>query len=165
MEETVTCQLCGFKGKRLTTHILHKHKMPVALYKERFGPILSEAESSRQASRASTRNKTEEARAASKVGADKVNKRYAEDPAFRASVDQSKRDGWTPTARAAYGPVSAACRHEEWKDPSRRARGVAASSQQMTRQWVENRPRFLEIGLMGSRAACSPESRAKQYDA
>lgn len=36
MNEYVNCEICDFKGKQLTTHILRKHKITIKDYKEKF---------------------------------------------------------------------------------------------------------------------------------
>jgi hypothetical protein len=109
----------------------------------------------------SKRNQTDEARAKSRESAAEVNKRYAEDPEFRDSVDRSKRDGWTPEARSAYGRVSSACRREEWKDEARHALGVAATSAMMVREWALYRDKWMKRSAIGLLAASTPEAQAK----
>lgn len=162
MNDKIKCALCGFEGKRLTTHIIHKHKMKVAAYKEKFGPIISPGESAKQAERVSKRNRTPEAREASSKGAKKVNERYASDPDFKARVDQSKKDGWTEEARARYGKVSSALRKEEWKDEIRCTKGAKACRAILLVEWKKNRKRRLAAARLGLEAARTPEAQAKR---
>lgn len=110
----IECKICGFKGKRLTSHVTRKHGISTEDYKAHYGPLLSPSESQAQAARMAARNRSQKARDASRENIASVNDRYASDPTYKAKMDAAKRKGWTPEARANYGKLSSKLRKEEW---------------------------------------------------